>query len=84
MNAAGKIILLLGNGEYTCSGKYLTLKKPTKIYGQGCGKTTLVGFGLKINGNKSDGIVEIEELTIKGANKKYPTGVFQIAGEFLE
>ena len=29
--------------------------------------TTLVEFGLKIEGNKSEGIVEIEDLTIKGA-----------------
>jgi len=29
------------------------------------GNTTLVGFGLSIEGKKSDGIVEIEELTIK-------------------
>ena len=28
--------------------------------------TTLVGFGLDIYGNKSDGIVEIDNLTIKG------------------
>jgi hypothetical protein len=59
---------------YTCSGNryYLVLRKPTKIYGQGRGKTTLVGFGLRIDGgnegNKSDGIV-IEDLTIKGAEK---------------
>ena len=29
--------------------------------------TTLVEFGLKIEGKKSEGIVEIEDLTIKGA-----------------
>ena len=49
------------------SGGYFVLDKPTKISGQGCGMTTLVEFGLKIEGKKSEGIVEIEDLTIKGA-----------------
>ena len=44
----------------------VTVKKPLSIYGAGRGKTTLVGFGLLIKGKKSDGIVEIEDLTIKG------------------
>ena len=38
-----------------------------KISGQGRGLTTLVEFGLMIQGKKSEGIVEIEDLTIKGA-----------------
>ena len=42
------------------------MKKPLSIIGAGCGKTTLVGVGLKIEGNTSDGIVEIENLKIKG------------------
>jgi len=42
------------------------MKKPLSIIGAGCGKTTLVGVGLLIKGNNSDGIVEIENLTIKG------------------
>jgi len=67
MIAAGKTCMVLGEGQYTYSESLLVLKKPTKIYGQGRGKTTLVGFGLKIQGKKSDGIVEIEDLTIKGA-----------------
>merc|ERR1711865_45432 len=67
MNAAGMIVLVLGEGEYTNGGKDLVLDKPTKIIGQGRGMTTLVGFGLKIKGNKSDGIVEINNLKIKGA-----------------
>ena len=46
------------------------MKKPLSIYGAGCGLTTLVGVGLKIEGNKSDGIVEIQDLTIKGGEGK--------------
>ena len=42
------------------------MKKPLSMYGAGCGKTTLVGVGLQIEGKKSDGIVEIQDLTIKG------------------
>ena len=45
------------------------VKKPLSIYGAGRGKTTLVGFGLKIKGEESKGTVEIEDLTIKGAKK---------------
>ena len=48
--------------------KYIRMKKPLSMYGAGCGKTTLVG-GLKIEGNKSDGIVEIHNLTIKGGEE---------------
>ena len=48
-----------------CHG-YFVLDKPTKISGQGCGKTTLIGFGLGIRGKLSEGIVEIENLKIKG------------------
>ena len=69
MRRMGMTVLLLGDGEYTCSGDYFLLDEPTKISGQGCGKTTLVGFGLKIKGNKSDGIVEIEDLKIKGVDR---------------
>ena len=50
-----------GEGKY-----YITMKKPLSMYGAGCGKTTLVGVGLQIRGNKSDGIVEIQDLKIKG------------------
>ena len=60
-------MLVLGEGEYTNGGGTLVLDKPTKIYGQGRGMTTLVGVGLEIQGNKRDGIVEIDNLTIKGA-----------------
>ena len=48
------------------SGRYLTVKKPLSMYGAGRGKTTLVGVGLFIQGNKTNGIVKIEDLTIKG------------------
>ena len=42
------------------------MKIPLSIYGAGREKTTLVGFGLEIQGQRSNGIVEIEDLTIKG------------------
>ena len=58
-------VLFIEEGEHGGVG-YVTMKKPLSIIGAGCGKTTLVGVGLKIQGNKSDGIVEIEDLTIKG------------------
>ena len=45
------------------------MKKPLSIIGAGRGKTTLVGVGLMIEGNKSEGIVEIEELLIKGGEE---------------
>ena len=74
MKAEGKNELVLGEGEWRVEkgdtlqgqGKYFVLDKSTKIIGQGRGLTTLVGVGLKIEGNKSDGIVEIQDLTIKG------------------
>ena len=73
MKAEGKTHLKLRDCEDRVekgdlnSGGYFVLDKPTKISGQGCGMTTLVEFGLKIQGKKSEGIVEIEDLTIKGA-----------------
>ena len=73
MKAEGKTHLKLRDCEYRVekgdldwNGRFV-LDKPTKISGQGCGMTTLVGVGLKIEGKKSEGIVEIEDLTIKGA-----------------
>ena len=70
MKAEGKTHLKLRDCEYRVekgdlNGRFV-LDKPTKISGQGCGMTTLVEFGLLIKGNKSDGIVEIQDLTIKG------------------
>ena len=70
----GKTELELREGEYRVEKRdlggykrsYFVLNKPTKISGQGRGKTTLVGFGLLIKGKKNDGIVEIEDLTIHG------------------
>ena len=68
-------VLFIEEGEYGGGGTlppfqsryYINVKKPLSIYGAGRGKTTLVGVGLRIQGNyKSEGIVEIEELTIKG------------------
>ena len=84
MIAAGKTCMVLGEGEYRVEKEYLeygrfVLEKLTKIYGQGRGMTTLVGFGLKIEGNKSDGIVEIENLTIKGAEEDGLSSRYAIA-----
>jgi len=59
-------VLFIEEGEHGGEGR-VTMKKPLSIIGAGCGMTTLVGVGLSIGGNKSDGIVEIEDLTIKGA-----------------
>ena len=62
-------VLFIEEGEYEESKgrSYVTIKKPLSIYGAGRGKTMLVGVGLLIKGRyQSDGIVEIEDLTIKG------------------
>ena len=55
-----------GSKDNGAEGLYVRMKKPLSIYGAGRGKTTLVGVGLWIEGNKSEGLVEIEDLTIKG------------------
>ena len=59
-------VLFIEEGEHRGGGDYITMKKPLSMYGAGCGKTTLVGVSLKIQGKKSDGIVEIQDLKIKG------------------
>ena len=59
-------VLFIEEGEHREGEKYVVVEKPLSMYGAGCGETTLVGVGLKIKGNKSDGIVEIQDLTIKG------------------
>ena len=59
------------NGDW-----YVTVKIPLSIYG-GREKTRLVGVGLKIEGEKNDGIVVIEDLTIQGP-KNY--GLFAYKG----
>ena len=75
MKSEGKNELVLGEGEWRVEegdldgyGRFV-LDKSTKIIGQGRGLTTLVGVGLWIQGNKSDGIVEIHDLTIKGGEE---------------
>ena len=60
-------VLFIEEGEHGGEGNYIKVKKPLSMYGAGRGMTTLVGVGLEIQGNKSDGIVKIEDLTIKGA-----------------
>ena len=75
MKAEGKTHLKLRDCEYRVekgdlnSSGCFVLDKSTKISGQGCGMTTLVGVCLVIQGKKSEGIVEIEDLTIKGAKR---------------
>jgi len=75
-------LLFIEEGEYGGEGTWVTVKKPLSIYGAGRGKTTLVGVGLKIQGNKSDGIVEIEDLTIKGGegNGLWASGLWASEG----
>ena len=72
-------VLFIEEGNYRGEGGYITMKKPLSMYGAGRGKTTLVGVGLYIKGNKSDGIVEIEDLTIKG-EKGLGAGLFVSRG----
>ena len=77
--SSGKVpsVLFIDEGEYNGGeGRYIEVKKPLSMYGAGCGKTTLVGVGLEIKGNKSDGIVEIENLKIKGSR----TGLYADEG----
>ena len=62
-------VLFIEEGEHREGGDYITMKKPLSMYGAGRGETTLVGVGLWIQGNKSDGIVEIQDLTIKGGER---------------
>jgi len=62
-------VLFIEEGVYGGEGEYIEVKKPLSMYGAGRGMTTLVGVGLIIKGNKSDGIVEIEDLTIKGGER---------------
>jgi hypothetical protein len=59
-------VIFIEEGNYSGEGEYIRMKKPLSMYGAGRGLTTLVGVGLEIKGNKSDGIVEIQDLTIKG------------------
>ena len=61
-------VLFIEEGEHG-GGRRVTMEKPLSMYGAGCGLTTLVGVGLWIEGNKSDGIVEIQDLTIKGGER---------------
>ena len=56
--------IYIEEGEH--SGRTVHVNIPTTIIGAGREKTILL-FGLSIKGNKSDGIVEIENLKIKGA-----------------
>ena len=76
MKAEGKNELELGEGEWRVEKGdldwqgYFLLDKSTKIIGQGRGLTAVVGVGLSIEGNKSDGIVEIQDLKIKGGERE--------------
>ena len=66
-------VIFIGEGEHSGGGEemkdYVKVQIPLSIYGAGRGRTTLVGVGLWIQGNKSFpamGVVEIGDLTIKG------------------
>ena len=62
-------VLFIEEGNYRGEGD-VTMKKPLSMYGAGRGLTTLVGVSLVIKGNKIDGIVEIQDLTIKGGEEE--------------
>lgn len=68
--AALPSLLLIAEGEHV--GERVQVNFPISLIGAGREKTTLL-FGLDIQGKKSEGIVEIEDLTIKGAEG---TGLF--------
>jgi hypothetical protein len=71
-------LLFIEEGEFSSAeGDYIIVNKPLSIYGAGRGKTTLVGVGLKIYGKKSEGIIEIGDLKIKGGKD---AGVFVYEG----
>ena len=82
-------LLFIEEGEYELEqlgrnmggdGNSVLVKIPLLIYGAGREKTTLVGVGLKIQGNKSNGksngIVEIGDLKIWG-NKGFGLYAYQ-------
>jgi len=72
-------VIFIGEGEHSgiCTlgeerKDYVKVQIPLSIYGAGRGRTTLVGVGLWIQGNKSFpamGVVEIGDLTIKGGKR---------------
>ena len=75
-------VLFIEEGEYGGDGRYVRVNIPLSIYGAGREKTTLVGVGLKILGKKSDGMVEIGDLTIKGGDtwEKKASGLYAERG----
>ena len=64
--AALPSLLLIAEGEHV--GERVQVNFPISLIGAGREMTTLL-FGLKIQGKKSEGIVEIEDLTIKGTKR---------------
>jgi hypothetical protein len=56
-------VLLIEEGDYVAEN--IRVNFPLSMYGAGRGKTTLVGSDLQINGKKSNGIVEIGDLTLR-------------------
>ena len=64
--AALPSLLLIAEGEHV--GERVQVNFPISLIGAGREKTTLL-FGLDIQGKKSEGIVEIEDLTIKGTKR---------------
>ena len=61
-------LLFIDKGEYGAEKTYVKVEVPLTICGAGRGKTNLL-FGLEIKRNKSEGIVEIKDLTIKGGKE---------------
>ena len=62
-------VIFIDDGEFGSTNRFhdITIQKPLSIIGAGREKTVLSGIDLVIRGNKSDGIVEIQDLTIKGS-----------------
>ena len=60
-------VIFIDEGEFGSTNRFhdITIQKPITIIGAGREKTVLIGIGLVIRGNKSDGIVEIHDLKIK-------------------
>lgn len=61
-------LLFIDEGKYVAENTYVKVRVPLTICGAGRGKTNLL-FGLEIKRNKSEGIVEIKDLTIKGGKE---------------
>ena len=68
--------VLFIEGEHRGEG-YIRVKKPLSMYGAGRGETILGGFGLMIQGSKSNGSVVIQDLSIQRGTEN---GLFAYEG----